>query len=119
MSDDRKFFVFIGGKDYHPDSPRFMPVPGKPYIIITLWLEGWRWNATGEVRFDVPNSEILPDVLTSSSTDLEKDLRGYFVGRVKEEDIGLMTRAVYSVLVNLVIDSAKKTHETEVTAAAH
>lgn len=118
MSDDRKFFIFIGGRDYHPNSPRFSPVRGQPYIIVTLESYHGRWSASGEVRFDVPNSEILPDVLTSSSTDLEKDLRGYFVGRVKEEDIALMEKAIYSVLVNLVIDAViKKPQDTEVTEA--
>ncbi len=119
MSDDRKFFVFIGGRDYHPDSRHFSPVLGQPYIVVTLQATSKGWYAEGEVRSDVPNTEIRPHVISSSTTHLEDDLRGFLGNKARAEDIGLMTRAVYSVLVNLVIDSAKKTQDPEVTAAAH
>lgn len=118
--DQKKYFVFIGGRDYHPDGPHFSPVRGQPYIVVTLRLTFTGWSAVGgEVRFDVPNSEIRPDVITSSTTDLERDLKGFLGNNVNSEEIESIRKAIYSALVNLIIDTAKKAHETEVTSATH
>ena len=114
MSDEQKYFVFIGGRDYHPDGRHFSPKVGQPYIVITLQPTTTGWYADGEVRFDVPNFEIRPDVITSSNTNLERDLKGFLGNKVKPEDIEPMRKAIYSVLVKLVIDAARKQHETEI-----
>ena len=115
MPDEKKFFVFIGGRDYHPDGPHFSPKLGQPYIVVTLHCYNGSWYASGEVRFDVPNDEIRPDVISSSNTNLEEDLKGLLGRKIRIEDFGLVTRRIYSVVVNLLIESAQKLQEKEIT----